>query len=163
MNREKELIYADRAGRYYASAYGLPPMAGRLMGYLTVCEPENQTIAEIADALMSSRSAVTGAIQVLENFHLVMRTRKAGERMDRVMPDFAGMAESGFDVKQLQEQAAIAREACDVLGNTASTERRHKLEEIVALTEFLARQLPEMQQEWFVERDALRKKQQEEQ
>jgi hypothetical protein len=41
-------------------------MVGRLIGYLSVCDPPDQTIAELADALLASRSAITGAVKTLE-------------------------------------------------------------------------------------------------
>ena len=41
-------------------------MVGRVLGYLLVCEPRDQTIAELSEALLASRSAITGALNVLE-------------------------------------------------------------------------------------------------
>ena len=155
MNNDSKLIYADHAGRFYARQYGFPPMAGRLLGYLTVCEPAQQTIAELADALMASRSAITGAIQSLENFHLVKRTRVAGERVDRVVLDLEGIEGNGFDAKVYEEQAALAREGLQLL-NKAQPDRRAWLEEIATLTDFLAERMPALQEEWHRRRDALR-------
>lgn len=130
-------------------------MAGRLLGYLTVCEPQQQSIAELADALMASRSAITGAIRVLENFHLVMRTRNAGERVDRVSLDPAGIEGNGFDAQVLEEQAVLAREGLEHLIK-AEPDRRAWLEEMAALSDFLAERLPALQKEWHKRRDALR-------
>ena len=59
-------------------------MAGRVLGYLLVCDPPEQTIAQLSEALLASRSAITGALDVLERIHAVRRARAAGERMDRV-------------------------------------------------------------------------------
>lgn len=155
MDIDAQLIYADHAGRFYARQYGFPPMAGRLLGYLTVCDPEQQSIAELADALMASRSAITGAIQALENFHLVIRIRTAGERVDRVSLDLAGIEGNGFDAKVNSEQAVLAREGLAIL-NEARPARRVWLEEIAALADFLAERLPVLQKEWRKRRDALR-------
>ena len=38
-------------------------MVGRLLGYLPVCDPPEQSIGELADALLASRSAIAGADQ----------------------------------------------------------------------------------------------------
>ena len=130
-------------------------MAGRLLGYLTVCDPEQQSIAELADALMASRSAITGAIQVLENFHLVIRTRTAGERVDKVSLDPAGVEGTGFDAKVYNEQAVLAREGLALL-NKAEPDRRAWLEEMGALSDFLAERMPALKEEWHKRRDALR-------
>lgn len=155
MDIDAQLTYADHAGRFYAQQYGFTPMAGRLLGYLTVCDPEQQSIAELADALMASRSAITGAIQVLENFHLVIRTRTAGERVDKVSLDPEGVEGNGFDAKVYSEQAVLAHEGLALL-NKATPDRRAWLEEIAALTDFLAERMPELQKEWHKQRDALR-------
>ncbi|NED55664.1 MarR family transcriptional regulator, partial [Micromonospora aurantiaca] len=66
MSTDAELIFADHAGRFYARQYGFPPMAGRLLGYLIICDPPQQTIAELSEVLLASRSAITGALKLLE-------------------------------------------------------------------------------------------------
>ena len=50
MPSDGEITFADHAGRFYARRYGMAPMVGRLMGYLAVCEPREQSISELADA-----------------------------------------------------------------------------------------------------------------
>jgi hypothetical protein len=58
MTTDAELIFADHAGRFYARQYGFPPVAGRLLGYLIICDPPQRTIADLAKALLASRSAI---------------------------------------------------------------------------------------------------------
>lgn len=157
MNRDEQLIYADHVGRFYARRYGFPPMAGRLLGYLTVCVPEKQSIGELADALMASRSAVTGAIETLENYHLVKRNRAAGERSDSISIDPAGLENRGFDATTYQEQASLFREGLIVLSGETPDQRTLLLEEAAALADFLAEQMPALQREWHKQRDALRR------
>ena len=155
MSNDEKLIYADHAGRFYARQYGFPPMAGRLLGYLTVCEPEHQTIAELADALMASRSAINVAIKALETHHLVQRTRAAGERVDRVSLILGGIEGNGFDAEVYSKQGAVASEGLELLKDS-KPERQAWLEEMAALTEFLAEKMPTLQEEWHRRRDALR-------
>ena len=115
-----ELAFADRAGSFYAREYGFPPVTGRLLGYLIVCDPAQQTIADLAEALMASRSAITGAVKSLEGYHAVRRTRAAGDRVDRISIDpAAGLAPKGFDAALYREQAELAREALDLLSPDA--------------------------------------------
>ena len=45
MPRDEQITFADHMGRHYARRYGFPPMAGRVLGYLLVCEPREQSIA----------------------------------------------------------------------------------------------------------------------
>jgi hypothetical protein len=144
-----ELAFADRAGSFYAREYGFPPVTGRLLGYLIVCDPAQQTIADLAEALLASRSAITGAVKSLEGYHAVRRTRAAGDRVDRISIDpAAGLAPKGFDAALYREQAELAREALDLLAPDAPTARRAALEEAAAFYDFLARRLPEVLEEW---------------
>ena len=155
MPTDAEITFADHAGRLYARRYGFAPMVGRLIGYLSLCDPREQTIAELADALLASRSAITGAVNTLENLGLVHRSRAAGERMDRVHIDLTGQA-FGFDVSEYKEQAELAREGLEVLAD-ASPERRAVLLEYAAFADFLVERLPLLEQEWRARREALRK------
>src|SRR5580700_9344239 len=100
MPTDAEITFADHMGRFYARRYAFPPMVGRLLGYLAVCDPADQSIAELAEALLASRSAIAGAVKVLETTHAVRRTRVAGERMDRVRIDLSSPRSLGLDISE---------------------------------------------------------------
>jgi DNA-binding MarR family transcriptional regulator len=155
MTHDAQLIFADHVGRFYARQYAFPPMAGRLLGYLFVCDPPQQTIDELGEALLASRSAITGAVKLLEGYRMVRRTRIAGERMDRVSLDPASQQPQNFDAALHQEHAALFREGLVLLAD-APPERRVPLEEMVALAEFLSARLPVLRDEWHTYRDQLR-------
>jgi hypothetical protein len=156
MSRDRELGYADLAGRFYARQYGLAPVTGRVLGYLAVCDPPQQTIAEIAEALLASRSAIAGAVKELEDYRAVRRSRTAGERVDRVGLNPAGALEPrGFDASIYKEMAELARVAMS-LGGDSAPERRAVLEEAAAFYDFLAARLPEVLAEWRNHREAQR-------
>jgi DNA-binding transcriptional regulator GbsR (MarR family) len=154
MNNEL-LTYADRVGRFYTRQYGFPPMAGRLLGYLAVCDPARQPINTVAETLMASRSAIIEAVKVLEAYHLVERTRAAGERSDHIALDPKGLETNGFSPAMYTEQETLAREGLALLRD-ASPERRAILEETAAMTEFLAERMPQVLDEWHTKRDAMR-------
>jgi DNA-binding MarR family transcriptional regulator len=155
MPPDAEITFADHAGRLYARRYGMAPMVGRLLGYLMVCAPREQSVAELAEALLASRSAIAGAVSALENLGLVRRSRAAGERMDRVSIDRSSRRAWGFDVAEYREQGELAREGLEVLAD-APLERRAVLLELAAFADFLVERLPVMEQEWNEHREALR-------
>ncbi len=154
MPTDAELTFADHAGRLYARRYGFAPMVGRLVGYLAICDPPEQSIAELADALLASRSAISGAVKTLEQIHVVRRSRAAGERMDRVRIDLIASAASGFDVTEYVEQGNLAREGLQVIKN-APIERRAVLLWWAAFADFLAEKLPDLEKQWIAHRAAL--------
>jgi DNA-binding MarR family transcriptional regulator len=153
MPRDEELLFADHVGRFYARQHGFPPMAGRLLGYLMICDPP--TIDQLAEALMASRSAISGAVKLLEGYGLVVRTRRAGERVDRVSPRAEALEPRNFDSRLFEEQAALFREGVALLAD-APPARRAPLEELLALAEFLGERLPQVLAEWREHRTALR-------
>jgi hypothetical protein len=155
MNQDAMLTYADHMGRYYARRFSFPPMVGRLLGYLAVCDPPGQTIAELAEALLASRSAITGAIGVLETIHVIQRSRSAGERMDRIRLDMSTPESQGFDISEYAEMLDLAIEGLEVLAE-APPARRALLLEMAAFSAFLCDRLPKMEEEWKVHRENLR-------
>ena len=97
MDRDKVLIFCDHLGRFYAERYGFPPVAGRLIGYLYVCEPAQQSINEIADTLLTSRSAINNAVKMLETQKLIHRSCPAGTRAYLISLNPLGLENMGFD------------------------------------------------------------------
>ena len=155
MPTDAELTFADHAGRLYARRYAMAPMVGRLLGYLLICDPREQSIAELAEALLASRSAIAGAVKTLDQMGLVRRSRAAGERMDRVGINLTSSQAMGFDPAEYQEQAALAREGLAILAD-APPERRAVLLEMAAFAEWLAAQMPEWEKGWRTHRERLR-------
>jgi DNA-binding MarR family transcriptional regulator len=130
-------------------------MAGRLLGYLFVCDPPQQTIDELGEALLASRSAITGAVKLLEGYRMVRRVRVTGERVDRVSLGSVSQQPQNFDSTVHQEHAALFREGLALLAD-APPERRAPLAEMVALAEFLSARLPALREEWQARREELR-------
>lgn len=151
---DTEITFADHAGRFYARRYGFSPIAGRLLGYLAVCDPPDQSVGELAEALLASRSAIAGAIKTLEVTHSIHRSREAGERMDRVRIDMTSPQALGFDVSEYRELGELAREGLGVLAD-APPERRAVLLKMAAFADLLVEQVPRLEEEWNARRASL--------
>ena len=76
-----ESEFVEEMGQFLASL-GMTPMAGRMWGWLLICEPTEQTAAEIAEALHASRGAISGTARLLANAGLVRRSTKPGDRRE---------------------------------------------------------------------------------
>lgn len=158
MNKDAILIYSDHAARFYTRQYGFNPVAARLLGYLSVCDPMEQSINDLADALLTSRSAINSAVTMLENAHLIQRSRPAGSRVDLVNIDLDGATGSkAFDNQEYAEQGNLAREGLELLKD-APPERRRVLEEIRNLSDFLVTEMPLLEEKWQKHRQALQRK-----
>jgi DNA-binding MarR family transcriptional regulator len=154
-SRDAEIAFADQAGRHFARQYGMPPMTGRVAGWLLICDPPEQTTAEIADALQASRSAVGSAVDTLESFSIVRRSRPPGERSDRIRVNPEAGAQGLESPAEFGAMAALARHGLMVLRDEP-LERRARLLELAAFYDWLLQRMPALAQEWREHREALR-------
>ena len=152
MPTDAQITFSDHMGRFYARRFSFPPMVGRLIGYLAVCDPPNPTIGELAEALLASRSAIAGAVKTLETIHVAQRSRVAAELMDRVRITAEQCMQ--MDVSEEEEMRELVREGLEVLGD-APPERRAALLEMSAFAGFLVEELPKLKLEWEARRQAL--------
>jgi DNA-binding MarR family transcriptional regulator len=106
-----------------------------------------QSINDIAEALLTSRSAINNALKSLEAQKLITRSRPAGTRADLVSLSPLGWANTGFEPSEYREMARLAHEGLELLKD-ASPERRQALEATASLGEFLAERLPQLFEEW---------------
>src|SRR5689334_2333386 len=76
-----ESDFVEEMGQFLGSL-GMTPMAGRMWGWLLICEPVEQTAADIAEALQASRGAISGTARLLANAGLIRRTTRRGDRRE---------------------------------------------------------------------------------
>ena len=76
-----EAEFVEEMGGFLASL-GMTPMAGRMWGWLLICEPPEQTAAHIAEALHASRGAISGTARLLAGSGLIRRATRAGDRRE---------------------------------------------------------------------------------
>ena len=74
------LAWVERVGDFFAANYGMPPITGRIVGWLLICDPPEQSAAEIAAAIRASRASLTTNMRGLTAAGLARRFRRAGER-----------------------------------------------------------------------------------
>jgi DNA-binding transcriptional regulator GbsR (MarR family) len=59
---------------------GMPRSWGKLLGWLLICDPPQQSSAELAEALDLSAGSVSSATRMLENGGLIRRAAAPGRR-----------------------------------------------------------------------------------
>jgi DNA-binding transcriptional regulator GbsR (MarR family) len=77
IKRQKELV--EVAGRFYDKK-GLQPIAGRIIGLLTVMDKEQYTFDEIVEELRVSKSSVSNALKILELSEAIEYITVPGDR-----------------------------------------------------------------------------------
>ena len=61
---DDEASFVDEMGQYLGT-YKFVPMAGRMWAWLLICEPAEQTAADLAAELQASRGAISTAVAFL--------------------------------------------------------------------------------------------------
>jgi DNA-binding transcriptional regulator GbsR (MarR family) len=138
--------FIDEMGDWLAKSYGMPRMTGRVLGWLLVCDPVEQTAAELADALDASKGSISGATGMLVRARLVDRLHVRGERADRfrVRPEAWDDTVRDPTVTQVRELIAVGLGALA----EAPSARRARLEELDALYEWYESRIPALWDEW---------------
>src|SRR5215831_14972185 len=80
VDRAELLGWVERVATFFAEHYGLPPITGRIIGWLMVCDPPEQSPAQIAEAIGASRASLTTNMRLLIASGLVHRLTRAGGR-----------------------------------------------------------------------------------
>ena len=122
---ERESAFVEEMGQALA-AYGMTPMAGRMWGWLLICDPPEQTAADLAEALQASRGAISGTARLLATAGMIRRTKRGGDRREffsappeafetflssagRIYHHFRQIAERGLAAIEDRPPAAKAR------------------------------------------------------
>jgi DNA-binding transcriptional regulator GbsR (MarR family) len=81
-NAEREEIreWVERVAAAFVQHFGLPPITGRILGWLLICDPAEQSAGEIANAIGASRASLTSSMRLLTVGELVRRRTRPGDR-----------------------------------------------------------------------------------
>ena len=143
--------FVEEMGQYLAS-YGMTPMAGRMWGWLLICEPSEQTATEIAEALQASRGAISGTARILSSAGMIRRTTRRGDRRE-----YFSAPPEALD-SMLTSASSTYRRLREIAerGLAASTDQspsaRARLEEFRDVIDFIERELPLVIDRFFSER-----------
>ena len=79
-DRDELLNWVEHVATFFAERFGLPPITGRILGWLMVCDPPEQSAGEIAKAIGASRASLTTNMRMLTVSSLVRRRSRPGGR-----------------------------------------------------------------------------------
>jgi DNA-binding transcriptional regulator GbsR (MarR family) len=128
--------------------FGIPRMGGRILGWLTVCDPPHQTGDQISEAIGCSKSSVSSMTQLLLQRDMIERVgipkdRKIYYKSNRYWwADVLRIRVVG--VKRMRE---ITENAFKKFGRE-NEDVKFKLAEMLDYYRFLDRELPLMWSHW---------------
>ncbi|MDQ2742611.1 MAG: MarR family transcriptional regulator [Chloroflexota bacterium] len=127
---------------------GLVRMAGRVIGWLLICDPPEQTFNQLVTALQASKGSISTAMQFLVTAGLVERFSRPGERRDyyRVRPgtwvDLGRRLSSHYAAF-----TALTEQGLALLAG-ATVERRERLQAMHDFYVWLEREMPALWDRW---------------
>lgn len=130
---------------------GTPRMVGRVLGWLLVCDPPEQSAAEVAEFLQASKGSISTATRVLLRMGLVGRVRVRGERFDRFVARPEAWDEVLWREDQFTAPRRILRMGLDALADEPP-ERRVPLEELDFVYAWWEERLPKLHEEFLADR-----------
>ncbi|WP_163508927.1 GbsR/MarR family transcriptional regulator [Fodinicola acaciae] len=77
---EELRAWSEQVATFFASMAGWPPITGRVLGWLMVCDPAEQSAADIVEATGASRASLTSTMRMLVASGMVRRLTRAGGR-----------------------------------------------------------------------------------
>jgi DNA-binding transcriptional regulator GbsR (MarR family) len=77
--RVREQHFVEEVGLYFERA-GVPPMAGRVLGHLMICEPPVQSSSQLVDALFASKASISTSTRLLMRMGFIERVPTPGQR-----------------------------------------------------------------------------------
>lgn len=137
MGAEPDIMeFVEQMGGYFESR-SLTRLAGRLLGWLLVCDPERQSSEELATALAASSGGISTNARMLIQFGFIERLAVAGDRRTyfRLRPNAfaAGERERIRAMAELQDLADVGLRA---LGD-APPQRSRRLREMRDLLAYM--------------------------
>lgn len=145
MDRERS-EFVEHVGEVFSKA-GHPRIAGRLLGWLLICDPPHQAADELVAVTGASKASVSVMLRLLGAARLVERIGVPGERRSfyRLRPT-AWSEEMGGKTAQFAEMRKIAERGLELVGVAA--EQRRSLESMRDFYGFFEQALPSLLARW---------------
>ncbi len=131
---------------------GLPRMAGRIFGWLLVCDPPEQSTEDLAAAVQGSKASMSTMTRMLVDAGLVEKVRTPGARRDqfRVQPgQWQRLWRSRIEL--IHQATALTGRGLELLAGK-SPAARARLEELHRQYRFFSQHFPELldrlEREW---------------
>lgn len=151
MNNEQQLkkkkYFAEEVSLHF-EGLDLPRMAGRLLGWLLICDPPHQSMHELVDALSASKASISNTTRVLIEMGLIERISLPEYRYDH----YRIRSDAWYQItKRRMEHLTIMRRMAErglALLKNEDPSLSCRLQEMHALYAFFEQELPEILERW---------------
>lgn len=159
MNEAERLLeakrFAEEVGLFF-DGYGLPRMAGRIFGWLLICNPPYQSIGELSEALAASKSSISTMTRLLMQLGAIERVGVPGARREyfRVQVGVSDLTRQ--IMVQVSTMRRLAQRGLELLDGSEA-QLRQRLQVTHDMCAFFEEQLPALVERWELENGGRRR------
>jgi DNA-binding transcriptional regulator GbsR (MarR family) len=130
-------------------------MAGRLWGWLLICEPPEQNAAELAEALEASRGSISSSTRLLTTVGIIHRSTRRGDRREYFsIPPGSIAALLRSEQRRLSPWLALSVEGLELVRDQP-VEHRERMQEFHDLYAFFQREMPAITDDFLAARKGI--------
>ena len=139
---DEQAQFVERMGTLIADR-DKPRIAGRIMGWLLICEPPYQSFNQLVEVLGVSKGSISGVTRQMADLGLIERYVVRGERTTyfRIAPD-AWIRLLYSELEAVRQFAAAADEGLAVAERERPDDNHWRLRDMRNLNRLAASQLP---------------------
>ena len=153
---KQEIRFADEMGLLFHSQ-GFPRIAGRVLGWLLVCDPPEQSLTDLTVTLEVSKASASTAARMLLHLGLAERALAGRTRRDYIrLNEDAGVRIFRTRTAFLAELRHTTERGLELLQG-APAARRSRLERMRRFWAFLEREMPRLLEQFEAEEKARRR------
>ena len=131
---------------------GLPRMAGRILGWLLICDPPHQSTKELAETLQASKGSISTMTRLLIQLGVIERVALPGQRRDHFQIKPGGWSQMILrDIAEISNGYQLAERGLQLMDGRPA-EQQERLKEARDLYAFLEREYPLLIEQWEKER-----------
>ncbi len=139
--------YIEDVGLLYEK-YGLPKMAGRILGYLMSASTKNTSFENLQEALKASKGSISGNINLLLRQSLIEKHMISGDRKSYYKVVFTSLNNIlEAKVKSIAEFKQIYERGITLVVDEHSHNYKY-LSEVLEYYKFLEEEMPLLKRKW---------------
>jgi DNA-binding MarR family transcriptional regulator len=136
---DEVLEWVEQVAKYVWDQDRMPMIAGRILGWLLICDPPEQTAGEIAQAIGASRASLSNNLRLLSSIGFLSERTRPGDRSVYYRAD-----EKAFE-RMIQRQIESTAQLRELLKGGAQlagpTARGQRLRDAIEVFTWLERAL----------------------
>jgi len=143
---EKLEEYIEEVGQFY-ERYGLPKMAGRILGFLMAGSIEHISFETIRNQLHASKGSISGNLKLLLSQKLIEKYTITGNRKSHFRFSSRNIFKLIEDkTNSTRSITNLYRKANEI--NDPSSDKHQQLAEVIEFYQFLEDEIPKLKQKW---------------